>query len=225
MPKMKKGKKYSFAKTKTKGREGKDSLVDNVREAVDDYDHCYVFDFQHFRQSKMKEVRTIFKDSRFFAGSNKVMQVALGRTSEDSYADNIYKLSPFLRGHCGLFFTNRNKKEIKDFFKNYASPEYARMNDIAESTITLDKGPLDAMQFPVPMDPYLRKLGLNTEIVRGVIHLLRDTHLCEEGKPITAEGSRLLKLLDHKLVGFKLTLTAHWSKDTGTARRIKSTEE
>eukprot|EP00668_Euglena_longa_P028835 GGOE01036163.1.p1 GENE.GGOE01036163.1~~GGOE01036163.1.p1 ORF type:complete len:236 (-),score=94.50 GGOE01036163.1:378-1055(-) len=225
MPKVKKEKRYNFGKVKAKGKDGKDSLIDNVREAVDDFDHCYVYEFTNFRMTHMKELRAMFADSRFFQGKNKVMQVALGRNAEESYAENTYKLSMFLRGFCGLFFTNRDKREVKDFFKNWSAEEFAAMGDIADRTITLPKGPLNADQFPVTMDPYLRKLGLNTKVERGVIHLLEDKPLAVEGEPLTAEGSRLLKMLGHKISVFRINLTAHWSKQTGTARRIKASDE
>jgi len=225
MPKAKREHKYNFGKVKTKGRDGKDGLIAIVREAVDDFDHCYVYTFSNYRHSNMKELRATFSDSRFFQGKNKVMQVALGRASGDSYTDNTYKLSPFLHGFAGLLFTNRDKREVKDFFKNYAVEDYAAMNEIAEQTIKMEKGPLDPATFPVTMDPYLRKLGLNTKVERGVVILLEEKVLAQEGEPLTAEGSRLLKLLGHKISVFRIQLVAHWSKSTGVARRIKPSDE
>ena len=82
------------------------------------------------------------------------------------------------------------------------------MNDIADHDIVMEKGPLSAMTFPVTMDPYLRKLGLNTKIDRGVIILLEDKPIAVAGEPISAEQGRLLKLLGHKLVSFKYAPTS-----------------
>ena len=49
---------------------------------------------------------------RFFFGKNKVMSLALGRTTEDEYKDNLHKLSKHLRGQTGLLFTNKSKEEV-----------------------------------------------------------------------------------------------------------------
>lgn len=49
---------------------------------------------------------------RFYFGKNKVMALALGRTQEDEYKDNLHKLSNQLRGQSGLLFTNKSKKEV-----------------------------------------------------------------------------------------------------------------
>ena len=49
------------------------------------------------------------------------MQVALGRSEEEEYRDNLYKLGELLGGNCSLFFTNRPKEEILNFFKEFKS--------------------------------------------------------------------------------------------------------
>ena len=41
----------------------------------------------------MKEIRSEFKDSRFFLGKNKVMAKALGTTVEDEYKENLRQVS------------------------------------------------------------------------------------------------------------------------------------
>jgi mRNA turnover protein 4 len=45
------------------------------------------------RNTFLKEVRSDFKDSRFFLGKNKVMAKALGTTVEDEYKENLRNVS------------------------------------------------------------------------------------------------------------------------------------
>jgi hypothetical protein len=73
-----------------------------------------------------------WKESRIFLGKNSVAQVALGRTTEEEYKDNLHLISQVklllstlhfdnvlavcvflqrLEGNSGLLFTNRSKKE------------------------------------------------------------------------------------------------------------------
>lgn len=49
---------------------------------------------------------------RFFFGKNKVMALALGRTAEDEFKDDLHKLSKHLRGQTGLLFTNKTKEDV-----------------------------------------------------------------------------------------------------------------
>ena len=102
----------NLTKTKTKGREGKATLIDTIREAVEQYPRLFVFRYRNLRNNALKKLRQEMTSSsryalsppdvgildwlcetacalaegssptprrRFFLGSNKVMQVALGR--------------------------------------------------------------------------------------------------------------------------------------------------
>lgn len=40
------------------------------------------------------------------------MAVALGRTAEDEYKDNLHHICSELKGQMGLFFTNSTKEEV-----------------------------------------------------------------------------------------------------------------
>jgi mRNA turnover protein 4 len=46
-------------------------------------------------------------------GSNKVLQVALGKTSADELRTNLSQLSERLMGQVGLLFTKMSKEEVR----------------------------------------------------------------------------------------------------------------
>lgn len=104
MPRSAREQKVSLTKTGKKGRELKQGIVSEVRKCVDEYPNVYVFSFANLRSKLLKEVRMDFReDSRFFMGKNKVMILALGKTAEDEYQDNLRQVSKCLRGQvCGL---------------------------------------------------------------------------------------------------------------------------
>lgn len=64
------------------------------------------------RNNKLKDLRSEWKDSRFFFGKNKVIALAFGKLPETEVTEGLHKLSLELRGQCGLLFTNRSKKEV-----------------------------------------------------------------------------------------------------------------
>jgi ribosomal protein L10 len=45
-------------------------------------------------------------------GKNKIVQLALGKSSEDEYQDNLSNVSELLSGNVGLLATNRPKADI-----------------------------------------------------------------------------------------------------------------
>ncbi|CAA2982742.1 mRNA turnover protein 4 homolog [Olea europaea var. sylvestris] len=212
MPKSKRNRPVTLSKTKKKGREHKENVVNAIRESVEKYDSVYVFTFENMRNLKFKEFRDQLKSSsRFFLGSNKVMQVALGRSVADEIRPGLHKISKLLRGDSGLCFTSLPKEEVERLFNEYEDYDFARTGSIATEKVELNEGPLD--QFTHEMEPFLRKQGMPVRLNKGVVELVSDFIVCEEGKPLSPEAARILRLLGIKMATFKLHLTCRWSSE------------
>ncbi|KAL0422315.1 UNVERIFIED_CONTAM: turnover protein 4 [Sesamum latifolium] len=212
MPKSKRNRPVTLSKTKKKGREHKENVVNSIRDAVEKYDSVYVFSFENMRNLKFKEFRERLKSSsRFFLGSNKVMQVALGRSVADEISSGLHKISKLLRGDSGLCFTSLPKEEIQRLFDEYEDYDFARTGSTATETVELKEGPLD--QFTHEMEPFLRKQGMPVRLNKGVVELVSDFVVCEEGKPLSPESARILRLLGIKMATFKLHLICRWSSE------------
>ncbi|KAJ0074962.1 hypothetical protein Patl1_34571 [Pistacia atlantica] len=212
MPKSKRDRAVTLSKTKKKGREHKELIVNSIRETVENYNSIYVFSFENMRNLKFKEFRDQLKPtSRFFLGSNKVMQVALGRSVADEIRPGLYKVSKLLRGDTGLFLTNMSKEEVESLFNKYEEYDFARTGSTATEKVELSSGPLE--QFTHEMEPLLRKQGMPVRLNKGVVELVSDFVVCEEGKPISPESARILRLLGIKMATFKLHLICRWSPE------------
>ncbi|OAY39900.1 mRNA turnover protein 4 homolog [Manihot esculenta] len=212
MPKSKRNRAVSLTKTKKKGREHKETIVNSIREAVESYDSIYVFTFENMRNLKFKEFREQLKStSRFFLGSNKVMQVSLGRSVADEIRPGIHKVSKLLRGDAGLFLTKLPKEEVERLFNEYEEYDFARTGSIATEKMELKEGPLE--QFTHEMEPFLRKQGMPVRLNKGVVELVSDFVVCEEGKHLSPESARILRLLGIKMATFRLHLICRWSPE------------
>lgn len=164
------------------------------------------------RNLKFKEFREQLKaSSRFFLGSNKVMQVALGRSVADEIRPGLHKISKLLRGDSGLFLTNLPEEEVKKLFDGFEVYDFARTGSIITEKVELKEGPLS--EFTHEMEPFLRKQGMPVRLNKGVVELVSDFVVCDEGKPLSPESSRILRLLGIKLAVFKLNLICKWSGD------------
>ncbi|XP_042435320.1 mRNA turnover protein 4 homolog [Zingiber officinale] len=212
MPKSKRNRPVTLSKTKKKGREHKEAIVNAIKEAVECYPSAYVFTFENMRNQKFKEFRDQLKsNSRFFLGSNKVMQLALGRSVADEVKPGIYKLSKFIRHDAGLLFTNLSKEEVERVFREYEGYDFARMGFIATEKVDLKEGPLE--QFTHEMEPYLRKQGVPVRLNKGIVELVSDFVVCEEGMSLSPEAARTLRLLDIKMATFRLHLLCRWTPE------------
>ncbi|XP_058110330.1 uncharacterized protein LOC131253388 [Magnolia sinica] len=212
MPKSKRNRPVTLSKTKKKGREHKESIVNCIRQALEDYSTVYVFSFENMRNLKFKEFREQLKSSsRFFLGSNKVMQISLGRSVADEVKPGVHKVSKLLRGDAGLCFTNLPKEEVERLFEGYEEHDFARTGSVATEKVELKEGPLE--QFTHEMEPFLRKQGMPVRLNKGIVELVSDFVVCEEGKPLSPESARILRLLGEKMATFRLHLICRWSPD------------
>ncbi|XP_064958249.1 uncharacterized protein LOC135609087 [Musa acuminata AAA Group] len=77
MPISNRNRTVTLSKTKKKGRKHKEAVANAIKQALEDSDSSYVFTLQNMRNQRLKEFRERLKStSRFFLGSNKVMQIA-----------------------------------------------------------------------------------------------------------------------------------------------------
>ncbi|CAM9441914.1 unnamed protein product [Chrysoparadoxa australica] len=190
MPRSKRDKKVSLTKTKGKGHPLKQELIDQVRQAVDKHQRVFVFSFHNLRTKNMKQVRLDFRESRFFMGKNKVMQLALGHSPEDEYKDNLRHVSRLIKGHCGLLCTDRPVKEVEQYFSELAMPEFASSGFVPSTTIEVPEGVLE--EWPISMMEQLRKLGLIVEIKDSKLVNRSKFKMAKEGVPLTPEQAKLL---------------------------------
>jgi mRNA turnover protein 4 len=210
MPKSKRKRNAALTKTEGKGAQLKMDLVEKVRDSVDNYKFLYVFSYENMRTNMFKKVRQQLKESRLFLGKNKVMQVALGRSEEEEYGDELMKISKHLSGNRGLLFSDTNVEAMKKIFDNSAQQDFARAGNVATETVQFEEGPLSSM--PHNMDEPLRKLGMPVMLKKGVVTLIKPFTVCEEGEALTPEQARILKHFNYKLAEFKLSLSCYWSE-------------
>lgn len=211
MPRSKRNRQVSLTRTKKKGLEHKRDLIQEVRDAFEKYNKVFVYSVSNMRNSKLKDVRQEWKDSRFYFGKNKVMSVALGRFIDEDHRENLHKVSERLRGQCGLFFTNAPKEKVLQWFDDFSDPDYARAGFRATERVFLDQGPLP--QFQHSLEPHLRRLGLPTSLQKGVVTLVKDHEVCKEGEVLKPEQASILKLLGIKMATFKITMEFLWNSD------------
>jgi mRNA turnover protein 4 len=64
MPKSKRNQNFNLTKTSKKGRAGKEALVTQVQNAMDNYTYMYVFKVENMRNNFMKKVRNDWADDK-----------------------------------------------------------------------------------------------------------------------------------------------------------------
>ncbi|KAI1075307.1 ribosomal protein L10 [Whalleya microplaca] len=240
MPKSKRSKVVHLTQVSKKTREHKERLFESIRETIPQYQHCFVFSVDNMRNTYLKNVRQELSDSRLFFGKTKLMARALGHGPEDSYADNIYKLTPHLRGTVGLLFTNRAPEGVLAYFADLSQVDFARAGATAPRDFVVPHGVVYATGGEVPaehdvpvghtLEPELRRLGMPTRMVKGRVVLEEGPEggdnngegyvVCREGDVLDSRQTRLLKLFSVCLSEFRVKVLAYWSASTGDVTQV-----
>jgi len=213
MPKSRRNKVVNLTKTKKRPTsEFKTALVEKLQKSLNRYTNVFVFSHENMTTVPFRFIQQEWKDSKFFLGKNKIMRVALGKSDTEEYMENSHKLSKYLTGDCGLLLTNKTRDEVLKFFEQFTKQEYAKAGTISDRTIVLKKGEESLKTFGHSMEPYLRKLGLNTSLINTKIVMHEDYVAAEEGLALTPEQCKILKLLREPISNFKINVKAYWNK-------------
>ena len=160
-------------------------------------------------------------EGRIFLGKNKLLQIALGRTPEDEYSDNLHKLSKSLSGSVGILCTNQNAPDVEGYFANLQVEDFARAGATSPKTVLLTRGQIET--HPVSMVEQFRKLGLPVEIKNGRVAFVggrEEWEVCKEGRELSVEQCKILVHMGVKLATFRIGLVCRWEKDEGSVEEF-----
>eukprot|EP00771_Trimastix_marina_P003822 gnl/Trimastix_PCT/529.p2 GENE.gnl/Trimastix_PCT/529~~gnl/Trimastix_PCT/529.p2 ORF type:complete len:218 (+),score=54.59 gnl/Trimastix_PCT/529:71-724(+) len=213
MPKSKRSQPVVLAETVKKNRAQKEYYVNSLRDALDKYNSMYVFQYENMKTQLFQDVRNAFTGSKFFLGKNKLMMVALGRTPESEYKDGVSRIAARVHGSAGLLLTDEPREKVVEFFRTFTRQGYATAGCVADRAFALPAGTLP--NTPASVEPYLRGLGLPTEVKNGDVNLLTDYVVCESGQQLGPLQCRILKHFNIPMATFSMTLHAVWTADGG----------
>jgi len=198
----------SLTQTKKKGKEGKEQLIKKLRHLTTEHHTLYVILPINLRSDKMKNIRQRFKqNSSIVFGKNKVMQIALGKDDETEIKPNLHLLAQEVQGQCGVLFTNESRDKIEEFFRTYRELEFPRVGFRATKTVSVPEGKTN---FNHSLDPHLRKLGLPTQLKNGIIYVIKDYVICEEGQVLNPEQCKLLEFYGERMAEFRVVIKCVW---------------
>lgn len=223
MPQSKRSRVVALTQTAKKSRDHKSSVIKEVRAAIDNHDTLYLFSYENMRSNKFKNVRMHFREpdmegkpSRIFLGKNKLLQIALGKTLEEEYSENLRHVAKLTSGSVGLLLTSQPRKDVESYFSDLVEEDFARAGSVAPRKVIITNDMVE--MHPVSMMEYFRKLGLPVEINNGRVSLvgeMKDFTLCKEGDTLSAETCKALVHFGVKVSEFQVCLVCRWTSSDG----------
>lgn len=220
MPRSKRSKLVTLAQTDSKGRENKERIFDEIKEALDTYKYTFVLGLDDVRTPVLQEIRKDWNGSKLILGKKKVIQKALGQTPEEEYKNNLHKLSKFDNGLIGLLLTDETPETVTEYFDSYVRNDYARAKTRSPITFELPEGIVYSRGGQIPieedvpmshsMEPTLRnKFKLPTKMVHGKITLTEPVRVVEKDQVLDVTQALILKTFGVACAAFKVKVYAY----------------
>lgn len=226
MPRSARNKVISLTQTEKKGRENKERIADEIRQAMDTYDHIWVLDVENMRNQFLKEIRQAWQGSRILFGRTKLMQKVIGHSAEDEYLENSHQLSSVVKGDVGLLFTDEEPQVVRDYFESFIKKDFARSGQVSPLEFTVPEGvvystggqvkPEDDVPMVHSLESAVRQLGMPTRLDKGKVILAVPFTVCRKGQTLDSKQARLLKQFGVACSQFSITLMGHYSKKDAT---------
>jgi mRNA turnover protein 4 len=163
------------------------------------------------------------------------MAKALGQTPAEEHLPGLSALAPYLAGNVGLFFTNRDPKDVLEYFAAYTQTDFARAGITATQTFTVPAGVVysrggelaadDDVPLPHSQEITVRKWGMPTKLEKGKVMLEAPYTVCTEGQVLNSHQTALLKMFGVAMAEFKVDMKAYYSTATESVTEVDAMEE
>merc|ERR1711920_65286 len=111
------------------------------------------------------------------------MKVALGRSPEEEYGDELAKLAADVTGNVGLLLTNKDHDQVQQYFADLLIHDFAKSGFVATETVKLEKQQLK--NWPGSMLEQVRGPGLPVDLNNGVLELRENYTVCKKGETLS----------------------------------------
>lgn len=233
MPRSKRSKVITLAKTEKKGKENKSRIFDEVRNALDQYRFAFVLQLGDLKNKFLQDIRADWTGSKIILGKRKVLQKALGETRLEAYKESSEKLSEICshnHGLMALLHTNENPETVEAYFSSFVKTDFAKANNEAPIDFTIPQGVVYSRggqissDEDVPMSHSLEvilrtKYKMPTRIKSGMIHLEEPFNVCFKGERLDVVKALILKQFGVAATEYRIDILGQLDTDQGTCKK------
>lgn len=231
MPRSRRSKLVTLAQTDKKGRENKERIFDEVREALDTHRYCWMFYLEDVRTPVLQDIRSDWAGSKLILGKRRVLEKALGDTLEQEYKEHLHKFARLASGVTGLLFTNEEVSTVQDYFTAYTKADYSRAKQRSPLDFTIPEGIVYStggripQEDDVPMSHSLEetmrnKFKIPTKIKAGKITIAEPYHVVDKGEVLDVRKALILKQFGIAASEFKVKVKAYYDVETSEIHKL-----
>jgi large subunit ribosomal protein LP0 len=168
-------------------------LAEQLESLFDEYKSVLVVACDNVGSNQMHEIRKVCRGKCvIYCGKNTQMRRVL-RKLEENGRPELDKLRGALKLNVALVFTNESLAPIADMLMENKMPAPAKAGTLAQCAVRLEKG---MTNLEPTQTNFLQALNIGSKITKGMIEIINDVTLFEEGDKIDASQAALLQKMD-----------------------------
>ena len=231
MPRSKRSKLVTLAQTDKKGKQNKERIFDEIREALDQYRYVWLFYLDDVRTPVLQDIRSDWIGSKLILGKRRVLEKALGDTKEEEYKVNLHKFSKLANGVSGLLFTNEDVETVGSYFTAYSKQDYCRAKSKSPIDFTIPEGVIYSRGGQIPEDEdvamyhsleetFRNKFKIPTKIKAGKITISEPYHVVSKGEVLDVRQALILKQFGIAASEFKVKAKAYYDNESSEIKIV-----
>jgi len=180
-----------MATKKTQAR--KYELAEQLEQLFDEYKSILVVEADNVGSNQLHEIRKSMRGKCvIYCGKNTQMRRVI-RKLEENGRPELENLRKAMKLNVALVFTNGNVGTIRDEIMANKLPAAAKAGSIAQCSLVIPAG-MTALE--PTMTNFLQALNISSKITKGLIEVISDHPLFEEGEKVDASQAALLQKME-----------------------------
>ncbi|KAI0989737.1 hypothetical protein GJ496_010717 [Pomphorhynchus laevis] len=219
MGRSKRNKKVSLTKTTSKRTkdEVKEMTIKTVHSYVDEFPRAFIFFLQNELGKVFRELRTIWKPSRFLMSKHSHVKIGFGLNKATEYKLNLHEFGNLLIKKTGLLFTDKSDEYVTSWFSNFKRKGVLLTGDISKTPVVIKPGQYP--QIRSSLVPKIIKLGMDSiRSESDMVYVDKAYTICEANEPLTKDQCQLMKYFEISLHTYTVDIVARWDKTSGNIK-------
>jgi len=176
-----------------KSQARKYQLAEELEEHFDNYKKILIVGADNVGSNQLHEIRKAIRGrGLIYCGKNTQMRRVLRKLVEAGRTD-LEILIKEMKLNVALVFTNDNLGELRDLLQENRQPAAARAGSIAQCDVVIEKG---VTNLEPTQTNFLQALNIGSKITKGMIEIIAEVRLFEEGDKVDGSQAALLQKMD-----------------------------
>ncbi|MFX0206500.1 MAG: 50S ribosomal protein L10 [Candidatus Hodarchaeota archaeon] len=172
----------------------KEEQITHLQRLIEEHNVIGLFSLNNITSSVIQQIRRNLRgQTELKIAKNTLKTRAIDEVMSSKSKPSLDSLKDYIKGSCGLIFSNMNPFKLQRFLHQNRRPAPARTGQIVPVDVIVPEG--NTNLDPGPVIGELNSIGLPTRIEKGKIKIIKSTRILKVGDTVTETHASVLARL------------------------------